>query len=210
LSTKLQIYNKALVHLEERQLSALTDSVEPRRVLDSIWDDSVAYCLEEGQWKFAKRVVEIEASDSIDPAFGYTYAFPKPSDWLRLTAIAADDNFSAPLNDYSEEGDYWYANTTPIYVAYVSNDSEWGGDLGKWPASFARRVALHLASETGGRITSNSELQARLMAKERDAKRVARSIDAMNGPAVFPPAGSWVRARRNNAFNLSGTKRGLP
>jgi hypothetical protein len=195
MPTKLGVYNSSLLWLEERALTALTESVESRRVLDSIWTETTNYCLARGQWKFAKRSVELEESASINPTFGYAYAFEKPTDYLRLTAFSSSDRLLPPLLDYSEEGDYWYADITPIYAAYISNDTSWGMDLGKWFPAFAEYVSVRLARKACGRLSSKSNLREELRKEERKALLEAMSHDAMAGPPQFRNMGSWSGAR---------------
>ena len=84
LTNKLSIYNGALLFLGARQLDALTDNVESRRLLDSVWDrDGIDTVLEHGQWNFAMRSAKYEFEPSITPAFGHSRAFEKPSDFIR-------------------------------------------------------------------------------------------------------------------------------
>src|ERR1700724_631668 len=78
MTTKLFIYNEALGHLGERQLASLNEPREPKRVLDSYWSDVVGFCLSQGLWKFAKRIILIDNSSSLTQQFGYTYSFSIP------------------------------------------------------------------------------------------------------------------------------------
>jgi hypothetical protein len=207
MATKLGVYNSALIHLEERRITSLTEDREPRRVLDAIWDGSVKYCLAKGQWNFAMRSVEITPSSSVTPDFGYTNAFEVPDDWVRTAKISASPTFSVPLEEFSQEGDYWYANVDPLYVQYVSSDTSYGFDLGKWDPLFEERVAIRLAFKSSGRITSDKSLKEALFKLENQAQSDAASVDAMNGPASFPPMGSWGRSRfGTNSFILNGRR----
>ena len=81
MTTKLKLYNKALLYCKERKLASLTEEGKPRRLLDEVYDDSIEYCLEEGLWKFATQTVRIDYDESIAPLYGYRRAFVKPSDW---------------------------------------------------------------------------------------------------------------------------------
>jgi len=150
-TSKLGIYNNALLHLEERKLSSLSENREPRRALDDAYDVVIGYCIEQGFWKHALRTVSIEASSSIDPAFGYQNAFVKPDDWVRTYQVSESENFEPQLLRFNDEGAYWYADSDPLYFRYVSNDPSWGYDLSRWPASFAEYVALRLAVRHGAR-----------------------------------------------------------
>ena len=94
-ANKLSIYNGALLFIGDRQLSALTDNVEPRRLLDGVWDrDGIDTVLEHGQWNFAMRSAKYEYSPSVTPSFGHSRAFEKPSDFVRLCAMCSDEFFT--------------------------------------------------------------------------------------------------------------------
>jgi len=207
MANKLGVYNKALVHIEERTLASLAEQREPRRVFDALWDDVVAYCLSQGLFRFAKRVVLIEASDSIVPSFGYTCAFTIPDDWVRTVVISAAPQLDPPLLQYSEETGYWFANATPLYVSYISNDAKVGLDLSNWPATFTEYVAYRLAAQSARRLTGKKDLADDLDAKEIKAKRNTKGIDAMNDPPGLPPVPYLVRSRRG-VFGPGGLRFG--
>jgi hypothetical protein len=199
VSSKLELYNMALGHLEEGSLASLSEGVEKRRVLDSFWNHVVKLCLEKTFWKFAKRSVSIDASTTTEPAFGFTQAFRIPDDWIRTDEMSAFEQLSPPLIDVRNEAGYWYANVTPIYLSYVSSDPLYGLNIGVWPASFVDYVALELACKGCKRITGKGDLldgPRGLLAQTRMAMRDAKGNDAMNDPIKFPPMGSWASARR--------------
>jgi hypothetical protein len=200
VATKLQTYNLALGHLEDRKLASLSEAREPRRVLDDFWDTTCAYALERGFWNFAMRAVQADSSASITPTFGYTYAFTKPDDWVRTYVISDSEALEPPLLRYVDEPNLWYADCDPLFVKYVSNDTAYGMDLSIWPETFTDYVSLRLAVKACKRITGNdSMLQGShgLLHREKRALAAAKSSDAMNEPPGFPPTGSWVRSRGN-------------
>lgn len=196
MTTRLARYNKVLLELGERKLASLTESREPRRILDEAWDDDfVNYCLEQGLWNFAIRTAKLTYEPSIEPDFGYQRAFARPDDFIRLAGIASDEYFRAPLTEYSDEAGYWFSDLDEIYVRYISNDEQYGNDLSLWPATFARWFSLELAVRTCEAITGD---KSKLEDLKREAKKAlidARSKDAMNEGAAFPPTGQWVSSR---------------
>jgi len=196
MTTQLFIYNEALGHLGERQLASLAEPREPRRVLDSYWNDVVGYCLSQGLWKFAKRTVQIDHNASVTPQFGFNYCFRIPNDWVRTILVSSSPNMDPPLLQYSDEAGFWYANLTPIYVSYVSNDPTYGMNLGGWPEHFVDYVALRLARQACLRITSDKEQKAGLMREEDRSRRIAKAEQAMDEPPGLPPVPFWARARR--------------
>jgi hypothetical protein len=195
MATKLAIFNATLRELGSRKLSSLTESREPRRVLDDCWEDVLSFCIEQGAWNWAIRSQEIAASTSITPTFGYAYAFEKPTDWVRTVGLAGDEYFQTPLLEYQDETGYWWADIDPIYVRYVSDDPSYGYDLGAWPATFQRFVELYLAYRAAPAVVGSDSLQDRLEKRYRRALTDARSKDAMGDPTTFPPTGSWVKSR---------------
>jgi hypothetical protein len=200
---QLFIYNEALGHLGERRLASLSENREPRRVLDAYWSDAVAYCLSQGLWKFAKRTVQIDSDAALTPQFGFNYMFAIPPDFVRVILVSTSPNMDPPLLQYSEEAGFWYANLTPIYVAYVSNDATYGQNLAAWPAHFVDYVTLRLARYSAFRITGDARLREELKSAEDRARRVAKAEEAMDEPPGLPPVPFWARARRG-AFGPGG------
>lgn len=209
MTTRLALYNGALRHCGERKLASLTENREPRRLLDTAWDGgAVNFVLEQGFWRFASRMKKIDSDPSVTVEFGHKNAFAKPDDLRRLCAISADEYFNTPLTAYSEEGEWWYADVDPVYIKYVSSDTEYGGDLSRWPENFSRYVEAHLAVEIIDRLSQNETKLDKLYKIERLLLTRARSSDAMSGPTQFPPTGAWVSARANNSPRRDGGNRG--
>lgn len=195
MSTTLAIYNKVMNNLGERPLASLSETREPKRKVDAIFDDAVPYCLEQGLWNFAMRTVSIDPSATITPTFGYDNAFGKPTDWIRTAVLSGDPTLDPPLLEYSDESGYWYGNVDPLYAQYVSSDDDYGNDLGLWPESFAEYVGLHIARRICLGISASESRFALLEKLEKRMLNSARSKDAMNQAAGFPPTGTWVSSR---------------
>ncbi len=91
-ATRLKIYNGALMRCGERALANLTENREPRRLLDTVWQDNgVRYCLEQAQWKFAMRASHFTYDPTVSPSFGYAHGFAKPTDWVATSGVCTDD-----------------------------------------------------------------------------------------------------------------------
>lgn len=196
MATKLTIYNGALLECGQRELASLSEEAAARRMLDRVWDTGgVDYCLGQGQWKFAKRTLQIASSSGMAQSFGYQYAFEKPTDHIRTTSLCSDEYGNAPLLRYTQEQSWWFADTDPIYVSYISNASVYGGDLAAWPEDFSRYVEAYFASRIVKRLTQDRDEWGRIHKLARVILSDARASDAMESPTEFPPPGSWPRAR---------------
>lgn len=208
-TTRLLLYNEALRHLGERKLSALTETGKSRRVLDGIWDGGwIDRVLEGADWQFATRAIEFASDPDVEPAFGLTYAFSKPTDFVRTAAVASDEYFHCPLNEYTDEGAYWYADIDPLWIKYVSNDAAFGADLSRWPPSFVEYAALWGAHKACKAITQSDSAREELQKDAKKALLVARGRDGQLEPTKFLPASSWTQARHgwgNRGMRMTAT-----
>lgn len=208
MTTALLLYNAALIEIGDRPLSTISDAVESQRIITAVYDAVLAECLEAGQWNFAMRTVQLDADGTITPEFGPKYVFAKPSDWLRTSALSTDENLRVGLVGYLDDVNYWSTDTTPIYVRYVSNSTDWGLNLANWPRSFTRYVELALADRIVERLSQNATKKEVLRRDLKDARRIALNRDAMNeAQPKRRPMGAWNSAR-GGVGGMNGTLRG--
>jgi len=195
-TSKLLIYNAALTICGERQIADLTEDREPRRLLDTVWDNQgVDTCLEMAQWHFAMRSVRLDYDADVTPDYGFRRAFSKPTDWVITSSLCSDEYFKTPLTRYVDESDYWYSDIDEIYVRFVSNDTGYGNDLSLWPGTFADYVAAHFATKIIMKLTSDERKRESVMVWEEKALKKAKNKSAMAGPQQFPAPGNWVSSR---------------
>jgi hypothetical protein len=207
MTTRLALYNSALLLCGERSLASLTEEREPRRLLDTVWDGGgVRYCLEAGQWNFATRAVQIDYDPTITPAFGFARAFDKQDDWVRTTGVCSDEFFNVPLTQYLDEVQYLFCDLDVLYVRYISDDDNFGGDLSKWPATFTEFAATYFASKIVNKLTADKEQRAFVFKELKRLRIDARSKDAMGDPTAFPPVGSWLKSRYGNRRKDRGSR----
>lgn len=198
MTDRLSLYNGALRECGERKLASLSENREPRRLLDDIWqagEGVVRYVLQRKQWRFGRRSLELAADPAIEPAFGYQFAFAWPDDHCRTCGVFSEERLETPLLNYQTEGRFWYADQDPIWVTYVSDDASYGGDLSIWPPNFVLYVETYMASLIAHRLTGSKANRNDLIKLAAMRLKEAANTDAMEGPTVFPPVGSWVRAR---------------
>ncbi len=196
-TTKLKLYNEALRNLGERPIASLTESTERRRKLDEVWDgEALDTVLQMGQWNFAARSMALEYDPSITPWIGYTHAFEKPSDFIRLMGLCQDEYFRIPLNEYVTDGGYWYADQQTLYVRFVSNDAQYGGDYSLWPPNFTRLAGAWLAHEVCPGLTHDDTRTLEMEKKMKRRLKEAKAVDSMEQPTKFNAPSSWVLSRR--------------
>ena len=197
MATKLGIYNKALIALGDAvPLASLSENRLARRVLDQVWDNGVVnYCLEQGLWSFATRSIEITKSTTIIPAFGFQYAVEVPSDFCGLNSIWTDARFQNPLRVYNIEAGIIYSDFDTLYLKYVSNASNYGSNIAKWPEVFADYVGQRMAFEAQPLITNSLNVDANLDKAQQSAKLTALNWDKRSKQREDLPIGNWTKAR---------------
>lgn len=207
MASQLDIYNAALLHLGERPLASLSEVREARKALDNIWDNGfIKRVLASGQWKFAGRTIKLAACVGLTPAFGYVYAYQKPTDLVRVTALSGEETAVIPENEYQDEAGFWFANVTPIYVSYVSSLPTHGGNFGIWPEPVTSYAEYKLASLVAMRVTGSAQVWKDLVSLSEAALTRALSLDAMDGPTKFLPQGSWNQSRQGGSRRDRGRR----
>ena len=200
MATKLGLYQGTLLLIKERAISVtLSDTEAWRHTIDVVYDRVLKYMLEQGRWNFATRTVQLDASEDVEPEFGFSYAFDKPDDYRRTIKMSANERLFPTLGagQFVNEGATWFADVDPLYVSYVSDGAAYGGDLTLWPEMFATAVEHEIAKRVGPGLTGISG--SALDEIKRDALgalRRAKSWDAQNQPADPLPPGRLVSARR--------------
>lgn len=199
-ATQFSIYNGALRALGQTKLATPDEPREARYDLDEVWEENgIKACLEMGLWNFAMKTVQATPDNSIEPDFGFTLAYEKPSDWVRTAAFCQDEYFSEPNFAYTDEGDYWFCDLNPAYIKYVSDDAAYGLDFAKWPESFRKFVYYYFADEIKAKILKSEKLITAFEKKFEKVRTTAKSRDAMNEPSRFAATGSFVRSRRGGS-----------
>jgi hypothetical protein len=210
MTTKLDLLNGALLELGHASLSDTGEAVESGRVLNLVYSQVRDECLSSGSWNFATETIQADADTGVTPEFGYSEVFAKPSDWVRTVAISADENFAQPLTRYYDDDSFWSAESTPIYVRYVSDDTGLGLDLNRWTPLFTRYVELALAERVCLKLTQSETRKESLEKSVKKAKRTALNQDAMDEPNPrWPPPGNWTMSRGGRSGRDRGSRGSL-
>lgn len=209
-TSRLALYNIALAKVGERSVASTDEGREPTRLLNEIWDrgqGAQVYWLEQGLWNWA--VIETSSTASSTGNFNFQWIHDRPTDYVRLAAISADQTFYNPLTRYEMQSTNIMTDISPVYLRYVSKSTTAGLDMEKWPETFTLWAGYWLALQIAPRIPNMSENDKELLRDEvRNLLYDARSKDAQDEPTRWPPLSSWAQARLSRGW--SGRERGLP
>lgn len=183
--------------------SDLLKELTARQMLDEAYSNAIAWMIQQGFWNWGQKSVALTHDPSVEPSFGYSFAFDKPNDFVRLVQMSANDLFYPQCEDFIDEGGYWSASFDPLYVIYISNDPTHGANTNVWPRTVKRALEAYLAFEIAPYM--NLPMQRIEMLKQHllSTMRDARSKDALDHPPGKESPGRMTRSRtvwRGNAW----------
>jgi len=205
-NSRTAIINGALRRMGLFRIADKNKERAARERVDAAYDGEVSYLLERAFWNFAMRTASIDYDASETASVGFTYAFEKPTDWIRTHKVAENlsDDANGPLLRYRDEKTHWHADVTAIQVRYVSSD--YGGDNDRWPMSFCNALSARLAEQCAHGLVG----EGKMLELHKDAKRAeseAKTTDAINEQVQFADNGRWVKARQGRqGHRSSGTR----
>lgn len=205
MTTRLAVYNIAVRYLGGTRLHAtngLTEDRPDRYELDAVYDQSLALMLEEGWWKYAIRTVLITADAGITPAFGHAYAFPHPDDYVALCKISTDPYMQVEVAEFENDNKIIRCAYDELYLSYISNDTDFGANLGIMPAKFVEAWGCRMAMMTGLPVTGKRDDDESLEFKYARRLRDALVKDAVDQRVKGKPPGRWSQARGISGGNV--------
>jgi len=150
-----EICNLALSWLAGNRITSLSDDSEEGRLCSANYDPSRRAVLEEREWTFAVKRVQLTALAE-PPLFGYTFLFLVPSD--SLYNIGTYDPGHAnirqpPQIEHVIEGQNILANKQAVNIKYVS-DVE---NTKHFSPLFDQALAAHVAMNIAIPLTENQD-----------------------------------------------------
>lgn len=202
--SKVDIVNRAATKLGDDRVLSLSDDTKVARTFNSMYDIVRDAELRRNCWNFAVKRASIAASITA-PDWGFSYAYPLPSDFLRLLDI--DGSWSDPgLDDYISYdnskfriegvGDIGKCIVTdmsaPLYVRYAAIVT----DTNMYDSAFVEAFACRLAYEACETLTQSNTKKSALLGDYMMAVREAIQSNAVENPARAMPDDAWIMSRR--------------
>lgn len=196
MASAVSICNNALVKVGATRIIALSDDTKQARTLAAIFDVKRDAELAANPWTFAIKRALLPAS-STPPAFGWSFAYPLPADYLALVEVGQDWAF------YGGDADVFTIETdangslailtdqaAPLQVRYISRVT----NAGLFPPLFVEAFACRLAAEICEDLTQSTSKREAAWAERKQALREARRVNAIEQPPRANPPNSWERA----------------
>lgn len=203
MASETGIVNVALRLIGQQPITSLTDGSPSANAANDIYEELRDDILRSHPWNFATKRVKLARSTTA-PAFGFDYAYPLPSDWLRTISVQDNDSGVGTIV-YQEEqiGDTGaiVSNADEVYLRYVARVT----DPNLMSADFRRVFQSGLARDLSVTLASSNTLHDKYDRQyDRNMMR-ARSSDGMGGFPQRRPIGSWVSQRRAGRYGWPGS-----
>jgi len=155
MSARIDIVNTALVQLGAKTITSLEDDSRQAEVMKTIYYIARDAVLEDANWTFATKPFTPAASASA-PQYGWTHAYPIPSDILRVTGVyrgylgpwfpnANGQRPEWPKSPHVVMGGDILSNDNPIYCEGIRRMEDEGGYSALFTDAFAQKLAYMAA-----------------------------------------------------------------
>lgn len=200
MAAKIDIMNKAINLLGEAYINSPTQATKAASRINTEYDSVRDLVLRSHTWNFAIKRVKLNKSAET-PTYNWEYAFPLPSDFIRLVRVSdTDTDYDDVEAPPWEIGLHGASNVRAIlsdfdqcYITYVSRVT----DENLFDPLFVSAFAAALAKETAYSIVQDIQLKKDLDEYYYRVLRRAKSIDSQesNNQSVIDTA--WLNARIN-------------
>jgi len=181
----VEVCNKALDKLGHGAITSLNDGTKAANLCLRSWEMVRDEMLRAHPWNFAVKRLALAPSDET-PAWGFSYAFPIPSDYLRMIEILDSAQFNHQI-----ESNNILCDETVLYVRYIYKVT----DPNQYDSMFVDVVATRLAIELCEPLTQSNTKKNELI-KDLDAALTnAKRVDGQENPPVSFAEDDWITAR---------------
>jgi hypothetical protein len=191
MASQTAICNRALECLGDAPIVSINADVKAAKALKRVYNDTLKAFLVDHPWHFAKKRASLPAS-ATSPAWGFTYGYPVPADFLRLLAVRNGPDFSLEADD---SGSQWILTeaAAPLDILYVASIT----DAGRLPPhaveALARWLAYDVCEDLTNSNTKKQDAATALGIALSKAKRInglqkaAGRLSGLHVPAIARP-----------------------
>jgi hypothetical protein len=191
MATQLTVTNEALGIIGEPPISDPNTNITAAREMLAVWTESINVVLEQAEWNFARKRVQLSLSATA-PAWGYNNYYALPADWIRTIMLSPNGLQSDEIIQYQLENGLVACNENTVYLYYITSDAY--TNTGSWPPLFAKWVAAEMAFAKAPRLNPAAIGIAQEACKLW--QKMAKNSDQINQPPKRRHPGQWATARR--------------
>lgn len=198
MASSITIANGAALILGEAPITSLADATVFARAAKAAYDPCRQAELQATNWSFALTRANM-AANATAPVWGFTTAFPYPSDAIRIVQVGSYF-VGLTLTNYRTTDEVEYAlekrqiltnMSAPLPIRYVADIT----DAQQFAPLFADAVSHRIAWRICKRVTQSDALKASIRSDYAIVIQEAIRANAVEKPPVALPDDSWVISR---------------
>jgi hypothetical protein len=172
-TSRTDIANRALAAISADAIGSINETTTAARACNRLFTPLTYSLLRRHPWNFALARASLPASATA-PAWGYAFAYPVPTDYLKIYTIDA----AIPTTKFVVEGGKILTDVgAPLNIRYVRKVD----DPGEFDPLFTEALVLAMARDLAMPLSNNAGLRQAMAKDMEDAIRTARSADAGEG-----------------------------
>lgn len=197
MASEIEVYKAAALGVgSETEITSPTDPRPLAKKIRAAWNINRRAAIREGSWNFAMKRVSLPALLEA-PAFGFSWQFQLPADFLRLIEVHGTDTRYLTETEFQIEGrKILCSRAAPLPIRYqadVVEPSLWDDTFA---AAFGQRIACEIGRSIAGSTFDRDGAWGKYQALLKDAKRV----DAMENPPLDQAESDWIIAREGGSW----------
>lgn len=189
MASVVGICNRALQKLGAKRITAIDQDSVNARACNTCYEPIRDAELEDHDWNFAVEIASL-AADSTEPAWGKSYRYALPSDFIRLCEDYEEDNVNT--KDWVIQGRYIYTDeSAPLYIRYIKRVT----DPNEMTPLFREAVSSKMALELCEELSQSNVKKEALERGYTDVIRRAKKSNAFQRISQVPAEDTWVTVR---------------
>jgi hypothetical protein len=197
MSTKVEISNLALNMVGQQvQIASLSDASVSARLCNINIDSAIREVLRRSKWKSARARAVLVATTA--PAFGWTYAYLLPVDFLRMVSFCDTDPDDVYPTPYTIEGLTLLTDESVVDIVYIKDLTDPLNNVDVNDALLTNLFVMNLAIKLCWPLQQDRSLRESIMAQFTRDLREAKVMDARDERAPIQNSlrdSSWLTAR---------------
>lgn len=187
-SSDVEICNRALDALGVEIITSFGDGTRASGLCNRYFSQVRDDVLRSHPWNCAIKRETLAASVTA-PTWGFDYAYPLPSDCLRVVTVEGEDVDGGAWQ--VEAGSIVTDLSAPLYIRYVHRVTA----TGLLDPMLVSVIAARLAMELAQPLTGSPPIRQAMQKEYLERLRAARSADGQEGTALILGANDFVLSR---------------
>lgn len=180
----VDICNNALIRIGSKTITSLTDGDKVANSCNTVYERTRDTLLRMHLWNFAMKRTQL-ASEQAAPAFGFSYSYPLPSDFIRVKQLDESDD------PYKIEAGKLLTDASTVKLIYVSRIE----DVAQFDPLFTEALVLLLAINLSYILIGSNGREASLKEELNKTLFLAKQVDGQDDTPDQLDASYFLRSK---------------